>query len=208
MVGTELARLEKVQEALAERISLRNRVGKLGVVAGADCAAGGGRIFCAVVACEWPSMKVVEEKTFAAKESFPYVPGFLSFREAPATIRAFRKLRLKPGVLFVNGCGINHPRGIGLASHVGVLLSVPSIGVTKELLCGKTRGKRIMAGGKVVGSRVGNVFVSPGHLVSVEKAGGIAAACMRGHRLPEPLFLAHAKANEVKKRWLSERAGT
>jgi len=119
------------------------------------------------------------------------------------TIKAFKKLRAGPDVLFVNGLGINHPRGIGLASHVGVVLGVPTIGVTKGLLCGRVVGGMITVGKKLVGLVVENVFVSPGHLVSVKKAGEIAAACMRGHRLPEPLFLAHAKANEAKRRWES-----
>jgi deoxyribonuclease V len=185
------------QRGLAMRVSLRNGFSDLERVGGADSAYSGGRAFSSVIACSYPSMEVLESASHSSREGFPYIPGFLSYREAPAMARAFRKLRARPDVLLVDGQGVCHPRGIGLASHLGIILGVPTIGVAKSRLCGEVRNGRIFLRGRQVGwlLRQGRgsrpLYVSPGHMVSLESSREIVTSCIRSHRLPEPLRLAH-----------------
>ena len=153
-----------------------------------------------------------DEPAFAlaveSRARFPYVRGLLALRELPAYAALFDRLcelGREPGVLFVDGNGVLHPRRCGVASALGVLADVPTVGVAKKKLCGSVvaggavgLGGAVELGGEVVGRALANpalpggnpVFVSPGHRVSVRGAGDLAAAWFRGHRLPEPLFLA------------------
>jgi deoxyribonuclease V len=187
-VRRSLKKLAAEQMRMAGKIALKDGFKKLELVGGADCAFTSGRIASAVVVCRLETMEVVEEKTVIVKEAFPYIPGFLFYREGPAIIRAFKKLETKPDVLLVNACGVNHPRGIGMASHIGLKLGIPCIGVSQNSL--GFREKELT---------VGKVFVAPGHMVSMESAAEVVKRCMKGHRLPEPLFLAHVKADEKRK---------
>ena len=106
-------------------------------VAGVDQAFLGDRIISAAVLLG-PSGQVVDRASCTMKAAFPYVPGLLSFREGPAAIRAVRRLSPRPTLLFVDGCGINHPRKAGLACFVGIMLDLPTIGITKNVLCGQS----------------------------------------------------------------------
>jgi deoxyribonuclease V len=143
---------------------------------------------------------------------FPYVPGLLSFREAPALTKAFRKIRRKPDVIIFDGQGIAHPRGMGLASHMGLILDCPSIGCAKTRLVGthpllpETRGSIVLLTdqGRVVGSavrtreRVKPVFVSPGHAITLEESIRLVLNCCRGYKLPEPTRQAHIAVNQMR----------
>jgi deoxyribonuclease V len=156
------------------------------------------------------------ERVFSIEQViFPYIPTFLSFREGPAIMSAFEKLKNRPDILIVDGAGINHPRRAGIATHVGVALDVPTIGITKNLLCGS--GKEPVDTGEAAplsfeGMQVGwlwrsskrsrAIIVAPGHRVSLESSLSIVRSCLRGHKLPEPARLAHLYANEEKKRFL------
>ena len=192
----DLKKLIEEQKSLASKVSLRDGFQGLERIAGADSAFSRGKIYSAVVVCSHPSMKLLEVVSHHSREDFPYIPGFLSYREAPSIARAFRKLRTIPDILLVDGQGICHPRGIGLASHLGILLNIPTIGVAKSRLCGEARGEKLFLRGRQVGwllqapgSRP--LFVSPGHMVSLESSLEIINSCIRSHRLPEPLRLAH-----------------
>lgn len=132
----ETESLEKQQTELAKKVSLEDRFGRITAVGGFDIAYSGKTAFCSCAVLGWSSMKVLEHKTIQAKETFPYVPGFLAFREAPHIVRLYKKLTLRPDVILIDGQGICHPRGMGLASHAGVILDTPSIGVAKSRLCG------------------------------------------------------------------------
>jgi deoxyribonuclease V len=146
---------------------------------------------------------------------FPYIPTFLSFREGPAIMSAFEKLKNRPDILMVDGAGINHPRRAGIATHIGVALDVPTIGITKKLLCGSGEepvdtgeAAPLIFEGRQVGwllrsiKRSRAIIVAPGHRVSLESSLSIVRSCLRGHKLPEPAKLAHLYANEEKKRFL------
>jgi len=172
------------------------------------------KIISAVVVLAYPSLKVVERAFAVMPVNFPYIPGLLAFREAPAIAEAFKRLRRKPEVLFVDGCGVNHPRFAGLATHVGVSLDVATIGVAKKLLCGRGEipekegeATEIRFKGRVVGfflkSKRGcrPIIVAPGHKISLSTALELTKRCIRKHKLPEPTRIAHTFANEIKKRF-------
>ncbi len=129
-----------IQRKLKERLVLHDEAfpGQIATIAGADISYStqSDLFFAAVVLLEYPTMAVVEEACFTERVPFPYIPGLLSFREGPAVLKAFEMLHNVPDVVIFDGQGIAHPRGIGLASHMGLLLDMPSIGCAKKRLVG------------------------------------------------------------------------
>jgi len=162
----------------------------------------------AVVLLDYPGLRLVEAKVICGKAEFPYVPGLLSFREAPLLLRACQELEIIPDLFLVDGQGIAHPRRIGLASHLGLFLDVPTIGCAKSRLCGShtTPGvepgeyAELVDGDEVIGAvlrtKVGvkPVYVSIGHKIDLPTAIHWVLACCKGYRLPEPVRLAHQAA--------------
>lgn len=156
---------------------------------------------------------IVEKACATAPVYFPYVPGFLSFREGPAVLRAIGELSELPGVMLYDGCGIAHPRGLGLAAHMALLTGVPSIGCAKSKLCGscdlpgsnKGSWTEILYHGSIVGTclrtrdNVRPIYVSPGSGFSVDSAREFTIGLALKYRLPEPTRLAHANVTEFKK---------
>ena len=156
-------------------------------------------------------MNVIDESIASARITMPYIAGLLFFREGPVAIAALKKLRTKPDVLIVHGCGINHPRFAGFASHLGVVLNIPTIGVSKTRLCGEYvapdkvyrydplnfKSRQL---GFVLTTMIGTkpIFVSPGHRISLKCALRVVQRCVTNHRLPEPLRLAHIKARQAR----------
>jgi deoxyribonuclease V len=205
-----------LQEKLRAKLILDDRSfpSSLQTIAGADVsyARGSDRFFAAVVVLAYPSLEVIEEVSAEDRSAFPYVPGLLSFREGPVVLKAFRRLRRNPDAVLFDGQGIAHPRGIGLASHLGLFLDVPAIGCAKTRLYGthdevgieKGCAADLLAGSTVVGAavrtrdRVKPVYVSQGHRIGLERAVGIVLSCCRGYRLPEPVRLAHRTVNRVR----------
>jgi deoxyribonuclease V len=183
-------------------------------VAGADVAysRGGAKIYAAVLVFTFPDSVLTEEAVVFDTVQFPYIPGLLSFREAPVLEKVFRKIRKKPDVIIFDGQGIAHPRGMGLASHMGLILDSPSIGCAKRRLVGihsplsENRGSAVPLThhGRVVGGvvrtreRVRPVFVSPGHAITVEEAIRLVLGCCKGYRLPEPIRQAHLAVNRLR----------
>lgn len=215
--------LYRIQEEIASKAVIGDKLslGELKLVAGADQAffyskneneIKEEKIISAVVVLEYPSMRVVDHSYSVMPVDFPYVPGLLSFREAPAIINAFHALNNKPDLLIIDGCGINHPRFAGLATHVGVILDVATIGVAKNLLCGngevpgeegetcviKYNNREI---GYYLKSKKGcnPLIVAPGHKVSLETSLKLIKNCIHKHKLPEPTRIAHLYANKIKK---------
>lgn len=207
----------KIQKALRGKLRLgENRFsGRLRRVGGADISytRGDDRFFAAVVILEWPSLRTVEEATHAEKVTFPYVPGLLSFREGPPLMRAFEKLKRAPDVVLFDGQGIAHPRGLGLASHMGLLLNVASVGCAKTKLVGEHDEVGAAAGayaelffeGRAVGAvvrtkeRVKPIYVSQGHRVGFMQSIRLALSCCRGYRIPEPVRQAHLLVNRMRR---------
>ncbi len=160
------------------------------------------------------SLEVKEQAAVACKQSFPYISGLLGFREAPALVEAFEKLKQKPSILLVDGHGIAHPRGLGIASHLGVLLDLPTIGVAKSILVGKPAacldpevGAQVplVWKGRTLGmllrtkARSNPLIISCGHKVSLSTAVKIVQSCLKGYRLPEATRQAHLAANACRK---------
>lgn len=202
---------KRIQEEIREQIDLTDTIAldDIHSVAGVDNAYSGRDLgataYAVVVAMQFPALEIIEAAYGSAPVTFPYVPGLLTFREAPAILDAFDRLAIKPDVVLFDGQGIAHPRRFGLASHLGVLLDRPSIGVAKSRLTGKYQEPKNEFGawsplvdrGEVVGAAVRSkpghapLFVSPGNHISLEMAVAVVLACCRGHFLPEPTRLAH-----------------
>lgn len=174
----------------------------------------GERVHAAVVVLGYRGLERIEARTHTRRLSFPYVPGLLSFREAPAILATFRRLRTRPDVLICDGQGLAHPRRLGLASHLGLWLGIPTIGCAKSLLVGEheavgeERGAAAPlvldreAVGAVLRTRDGvkPVYVSPGHLIDTAAACDIVLGCCTRYRLPEPIRAAHHLAGERSRR--------
>lgn len=199
-----------IQRRLAERVSRSGEVKSPRFIAGVDISVRreAGTATGAVVVLQYPELKVVAAKVVAGKLGFPYIPGLLSFREAPLVLAACQELTLVPDLILVDGQGIAHPRRMGLASHLGLFLNTPTIGCAKSLLCGQHElpGEEpgsyaeVMDRGETIGvalrTKLGvkPVYVSIGHKISLESAVSWVLKCCRGYRLPEPARLAHLTA--------------
>lgn len=206
----------EIQNALRARLILHDEgiPGRIQTVAGADISysRGSDTFFAAVVVLDFLTMEVIEQASSSGTVTFPYIPGLLTFREGPVLLEAFRKLRVPPDIIIFDGQGIAHPRGIGLASHMGLFLDTPSIGCGKTRLIGlhdetgNARGdySPLVHDGETVGGvlrtkrNVKPVFVSQGHKIGLERAVEITLASCRGYRLPEPTRKAHLAANAVR----------
>jgi deoxyribonuclease V len=159
----------------------------------------------AIVILSYPELKIVEIKTKEGGYSFPYVPGLLSFREAPLLLSAFEEVQTVLDLVFVDGQGIAHPRRLGIGAHLGLVLDLPTIGCAKSRLCGTFEPvpekagafSKLMDGKEQIGAvlrtktAVKPVFISIGHRIDLENAVAWALNCCRGFRLPEPCRLAH-----------------
>ncbi len=209
---TSIESLLAAQRLVAERAITEDDFGELRLIAGVDQSFMDDKIISGIIVLEYDSFEVVERVHAIQPVNYPYIPTFLSFREGHAIVGAFRKLKNPPDILLVDGAGINHPRGAGIATHVGVALDVPTIGVTKRILCGSAKepleageASPLMYEGKKVGwllksnKRSRAIVVAPGNRVSLESSLSIVKKCIRSHKLPEPLRLAHEYANGLKK---------
>jgi deoxyribonuclease V len=199
-------RAMEIQRRLAGRVRHRAPRGPLRRVAGLDAAFSpdGKSCLAAVVVWDRFSDKVVEQHIASRPLRFPYVPGLLSFREAPALLAALRKLCATPDALLFDGQGIAHPRRFGIACHIGLIAGLPALGCAKSRLCGDhfppgpARGARapLMERGEVIGAAlrtrdgVKPVYVSVGHDFDLGTAIRLVLQCSAGYRLPEPTRLA------------------
>lgn len=204
--------LLEVQKRIAERATTKDDFGELTLVGGADQAFLDEKVISGIVVLDYDSLEVVERVYSTKHVSFPYIPTFLSFREGPAIVSAFRKLKNPPDILMVDGAGINHPRSAGIATHIGVALDVPTIGITKKILCGSgDEPSQVGEANPLIYevNRVGwllksskrsrAIVVASGHRVSLESSLAIVKKCLRGHKLPESIRLAHEYVNRLKK---------
>ena len=207
----DLAEARALQEALRERVRLTSLPHVPRTVAGVDAAFRGDRVVGVACLYTYPHLALLQETHAVVETRFPYVPGFLSFREGPAIMAAVRALKSAPHVLLVDGQGIAHPRGLGIAAHLGVLLDLPAVGCAKSRLVGHHREPGWRKGewcalkyrNRVVGAvlrtrdRVRPVFVSPGHRINLAQSLEIVLACTGKYRIPEPLRRADALSKEI-----------
>ncbi|HEV3469045.1 MAG TPA: deoxyribonuclease V [Pyrinomonadaceae bacterium] len=211
----------ELQKRLRERVRIEPLRKKVETVAGADISFNkfDPTIYAAVVVLRLPSLEVVEEVGVVGETRFPYVPGLLSFRESPSVLEAWAKLKTEPDAVMFDGQGLAHPRRVGIASHVGLLIDRPTLGCAKSVLVGRyeepgaERGSwtPLVDKGETVGAalrtktRVQPIYVSPGHLINVEDAVELTLRCDGGYRQPEPTRRAHLLVNALRR---GERAPT
>lgn len=215
----------EAQREMAQKVCIEEPLQKpIGHIAGMDVSNNPfdphRMIFGSVVVLSYPSLKLVEVATRADRQEFPYIPGLLGFREAPTLVQAYQQLSIKPDLIFVDGHGISHPRGLGVASHLGVLLDVPTIGVAKSILVGKPAGplaeevasqSSLQWKGKEIGRmlrtkrRCSALIISTGHQIALEPAIDLVLRCLKGYRLPEPTRHAHLAANLCRKQFFESR---
>lgn len=171
--------------------------------------------FAGFVTLSYPALTLLDHAVVKSTIPFPYVPGLLSFREIPMLLKAWEKLETKPDVLLVDGIGIAHPRRLGIASHLGLVLDIPTIGCAKSVLTGVYEEPALEAGSvsylydrkdptEVIGAvvrtkhKVKPMFISAGHKITLEEAIALVQSCIRGYRLPEPTRFAHNTVNEYR----------
>jgi deoxyribonuclease V len=211
----------ELQVELSGKVKFTPLKKKPKLVAGLDCAFSkdGERIFAAVVVLRLPQFDLMETVSASRKVTFPYIPGLLSFREAPVCLAAVEKLQKQPDVFMIDGQGIAHPRRVGLAAHLGLFLDKPTIGCAKSRLTGTYKEPPLEKGaysllkdekgkqearseiiGAVVRTRtnVKPVFVSVGHKCLLDDAVRVVLDCAVKYRLPEPTRLAHQAVGRLK----------
>jgi deoxyribonuclease V len=198
----------QVQQSLRHRVVTRCEVGPVRTVAGVDISTAGQRAHAAIVVLRFPELQPLEAAEADLPLTFPYVPGLLAFREGPAILTALLGLKVEPDLFIFDGQGLAHPRRMGIATHIGVVMDKPSIGCAKSLLCGDhgdvgpSKGdlSEIRHQGEVVGAAlrtregVRPVYVSIGHKVDLHTAVDYVLRCTAGYRLPEPIRWAHRVA--------------
>lgn len=203
-----------LQERLASKIRFTSVRKPPKIVAGIDCAFSkdGNRIGAAVIVMDYPDLNVIEIKTATAEVTYPYIPGLLSFREAPVCIKAVEKLENTPDVFLVDGQGIAHQRSLGIAAHLGLFFNKPTIGCAKSRLVGeykepdseKGSHSPLMYKGQQVGAvvrtrtNVKPLFISVGNKCDLNFAIKMTLACAKKYRLPEPTRLAHQAVTKLK----------
>lgn len=200
-----------IQQELRREIITEDQFGSINCVAGVDVGfeESGSVTRAAVAVLGFPDLKLQEQAIARRPTTFPYIPGFLSFREVPAVLDALEQLSITPDLLLCDGQGIAHPRRLGIACHIGLLVNLPAIGVAKSLLVGKHadpsdergawqplqhRGETI---GAVLRTRPGTkpLYISSGHRISLPTAIDYVMACTTKYRLPETTRSAHKLAS-------------
>lgn len=211
---TDAKSAKRLQEELRRNVKIEPLRKPIKYVAGADASYLEDRIIGVVAVFSYEEMKLIEEAYSVDRVRFPYIPGLLSFREGPVLLRTFSKLSIKPDLILFDGHGICHPRRLGIASHIGVLLDLPTIGVAKSPLLGtykepgskKGEGSYIYVGEELAGlalrtkSHTKPLFISPGHLIDIEDSRKVVLECCKGYRIPEPLRRSHMTSRLLKSR--------
>jgi deoxyribonuclease V len=215
------SRARELQAELSGKVKFTPLKKKPELVAGLDCAFSkdGEQIFAVAVLLRLPKFELVEMVSASRKVTFPYIPGLLSFREAPVCLAAVEKLQKQPDVFIIDGQGIAHPRRLGLAAHLGLFMDQPAIGCAKSRLTGiyeepplekgaysllKDEKGKLKAKSEVIGAvlrtrtNVKPVFISVGHKCLLEDAIRIVLDCAVKYRLPEPTRLAHQAVSRLK----------
>jgi deoxyribonuclease V len=213
---TELAEAMALQDKLSGQVVTEDRLDQVQHVAGVDVGfeQEGTITRAAVVVLSFPELKVVDQAVAHRPTTFPYIPGFLSFRELPAVLQALANIRVRPDLVLCDGQGLAHPRRFGIACHLGVLADVPAIGVAKTLFVGKhnevgnERGdwQPLIHRGETVGAalrtRPGTrlIYVSSGHRISLQTTIDYVMRCTTKYRLPETTRWAHNLASDKRHR--------
>lgn len=204
----------KLQAEMRARTDLSPMPAEPRIIAGADISFNkySETVYAGMVLMTFPGLQIIHRESVVTRATFPYVPGLLAFREAPALLEVWNKLPVKPDLVILDGMGIAHPRRMGIAVHFGILTDVPAMGCGKSLLTGKHEPLGEEAGsavplihqGEIIGTvmrtkrKTNPVYISPGHRITMEQSVGIIKQCVAGYRIPEPTRQAHLWVNEVR----------
>jgi deoxyribonuclease V len=213
-----VAQAKEIQNKLRSEIRIETLKKVPQTIAGADISFNrfSPTLFAGFVVLSLPDLIEVDRALVRAEARFPYVPGYLSFREIPALLEAYAALKIKPDVIMADGHGIAHPRRMGIGAHLGLVLKKPTFGCAKSLLYGEAqdvgaaRGsvsylRDAKAGGDIIGAlvrtkeRAKPVIISPGHLITLEESIALALDLSRGYRIPEPTRRAHTLVNQLRR---------
>jgi deoxyribonuclease V len=209
----DIKRARMIQEVLKGKVKITPLKKSPKYIAGVDAAFFHNKVIGVACLYKYPDLILIEELYAVTEALLPYIPGFLSFREGPAIIKAIKSLKMKPDVILFDGQGIAHPRGLGIASHIGVLLDLPTIGCAKSRLIGEYRDPGSKKGnwsflrynGKIIGvvmrtkDNIRPLFVSPGNRIDLRGSLDIMLGCIRKYRIPEPLRRADFISKKIKR---------
>jgi len=204
-----ISEARKIQKILRSKVIIKPLSFEPEYICGVDASFSEKYIFACASLFKFPELIHIEDSFVKMKLEFPYIPNFLSFREGKAIMEAIKNLKIKPQIILFDGQGIAHPLSFGIASHIGVLLDIPSIGCAKSRLVGeyeepkKERGSfsYLYYRGKIVGAvlrtktGVKPIFVSPGHLIDIESSIEVVLKATNQYRIPEPLRKAHQRVS-------------
>ena len=220
---TDIREATRIQDNLRHFIELKSAKKEYRLIAGADTAYSkkDDSVFAAVVVMRFPELVTVDRARAQSMVSFPYQPGYFVFREGPVIIKALQRLQMAPDVIMFDANGVTHEKGIGMASHLGLLLDLPSIGCAKKRLVGEhddpdnklNATKPLIYRGKQVGSVIRTrvdvkpLYISAGHKIDLESAAELVSATTRGYRLPEPMRVAHILSNKMRRNHDGRQSG-
>lgn len=217
----DISKAIRVQDNLRQRLVLAWEDRPMSVIGGIDISYIGESVRAAIAVLSYPKLDRLGIVTGEAPQGFTYIPGLLAFRVGPAILAAWEKLKLKPDLILIHGHGTAHPRGLGLASHVGLWLNLPTIGVAKTRLYGNHSEPSLHLGDRselldegvpkrVIGAVLRTkentkpVYVSPGHLMDLHHSIEFVLACCRHYRLPEPIRAAHEMVGSAQMQFKTE----
>lgn len=218
--GIKIPEATKIQNELREKVCIEERDLKITTIGGADISLNlySTTIYAGIILLSFPQLLPVAYSLVKAETRFPYVPGYLAFREVPALVKVWEQMKIKPDILVVDGHGIAHPRKMGIATHFGAVTGQPSMGCAKNILTGKFQEPGMEFGaytpivdkGEQIGyafrskAKVNPVFISPGHLMGMNNSLQIIKQCTGKYRIPEPTRLAHELVNRFRTGQLEE----
>lgn len=210
----------RIQNELREKLDVTERDLHIATIGGADISLNlySTTIYAGIILLSFPQLMPVAYSLVKAETRFPYVPGYLAFREVPALVRVWEQIPLKPGVLVVDGHGIAHPRRMGIAAHFGTLTGQSSMGCAKKLLYGKYEEPGLELGAysgiynkeEQIGyafrskAKTAPVYISPGYGMGMHNSLDLIRQCTGKYRIPEPTRLAHELVNRFRKGELEE----
>ena len=203
----------RCQERLSKNILLSPTFKNIKLIAGVDASYQKALIIGGIVILTYPKLTILDYDYAVREVNFPYIPGLLTFREGPVLVELFQKIKWNPDIIFFDGQGIAHPKRMGIATHMGLLLNQPTIGCAKSHLIGsyQSPGKQkgsyslLLQKGSIIGAvlrtknNVKPIFVSPGNGINLEKAIEITLSCITNYRIPEPIRQAHLLVQKIKK---------
>lgn len=206
----------KYQKLLSKKISFLPNYNHISLIAGVDASYKNGFVIGGITILKYPELTLLTQEYAIKQINFPYISGLLTFREGPVLIDLLSKVKINPDIIMFDGQGIAHPRQMGIATHMGLLLDKPTIGCAKSRLVGKYAEPGIQKGcysllshkGKVVGAVVRTrdktkpLFISPGNHMNLEKAIKITLSSTAKYRIPEPIRRTHLLVNQIKKNCL------